>query len=267
MKLIETFVEGKRGEPTLSEDGWVETADFVAVVDGSTSKVEGRNGGRKAMEIVCGALRTLSAEADKTEMLQHLTAALAAHNIPEAAARAEYRLTCSAVIFSRHRRVVWLVGDCQCRFGGQTHTHPKLVDEVLTQARADALRYLLAHGHTEEELRRNDLGRAMIADALREQTNFQNDANRYNPYRYPVLDGTPVDPSQVPEIDVPIYIKECVLASDGYPELFDTWKETEERLQQLLLADPLCIGPNAATKAHMEGFRSFDDRAFVRFTV
>lgn len=122
MQIIEHFIQGKRNNAQLCEDGWVVTPHFAAVVDGSTSKVAGRNGGRMAMELVCKALHTLPPLADKATMLHHLTAVLAAHNVPQAATKAEYRLTCSAVIYSAARRVVWQVGDCLCRFGGTTYT-------------------------------------------------------------------------------------------------------------------------------------------------
>lgn len=267
MQIIENFLQGKRPDQTLCEDGWVVTEHWAAVVDGSTSKVPGRAGGKEAMQLVCSKLRTMPADVAKEELLQTITRELAAHHVPESAGNAEYRPTCSAVIYHRSRRVVWLVGDCQCRFGGRTYTHPKLVDEVLTRTRCDVVRYLLANGYTAEDIRKKDLGRAVIFDALREQTNFQNDPNPFNPYRYPVFDGTPVDPELVPEIAVPEDVREIVLASDGYPELADTWQQTEDRLQELLEADPLCYRENPATKCLMEGNLSFDDRCYLRLAL
>lgn len=267
MRIIEHFIKGKRPNQSLCEDGWVVTNDFAAVVDGSTSKVAGRNGGRMAMELVCEALRKLPADADKEQMLTWLTEAVAAHNVPEAQANAAYRLTCSAVVFSRARRVVWMVGDCQCRMGGRTLTNGKRVDDILTKARVGAAHYLLEHGHSLAELQQNDLARALNMDALREQTNFQNDTNVCNPYRYAVIDGTPIDPALVPEWEVPQDEHELILASDGYPALYDAWQQTESHLRELLKRDPLCINENAATKGLMAGNDSFDDRCYLRVEV
>ncbi len=266
MEIIETFLCGKRPDQNLCEDGFVATPHFAAVVDGSTSKVPGRHGGREAMLAVTEALRHLDAKADKREMLNALTACLAEKNIAEAQAHAEYRLTCSAVIYSAFRRVVWMVGDCQARWNGQTYTNPKLVDSILTDARCAAVNYLLAHGHTEDDIRRHDLGRAAILDALREQTNFQNDPNTLNPYRYAVLDGTPVPETLVREFPV-TNAPTLILASDGYPMLCDSLKESESTLQTLLRTDPLCIKDNAATKCLVEGNLSFDDRCFLKITL
>ena len=267
MQIIEHYIKGKRPNQQLCEDGWVVTPHFAAVIDGSTSKVAGRQGGLLAMQLVREALHTLPATANKRQMLQYLTQTIAQHNVPETSTQAAYRLTCSAVIYSKAHRVVWMVGDCQCRFNGRTYTHGKLVDEVLINARVEAARYLLQHGHSAQSLQQKDLARAMIFDVLREQTNFQNDPNPYNPYRYPVIDGTPIDDALVPEWEVPAEVHELVLASDGYPTLTDTLNETEENLQRLLKEDPLCIGENAATKCLMTGNYSFDDRCYLRIAL
>lgn len=267
MHVIEQLVCGKRPDQALCEDGMVVTPHFAAVVDGSTSKVEGRNGGLTAMRLVCEAISSLPPTADKQFVINHLTSALAEHNVAKAAWHAAYRLTCSAVVYSHERRVVWMIGDCQCRFSKHTYTNNKLVDSVVTQARCEALHYLLTHGHTVDELREKDLARGFLMDALRQQTNFQNDPNPCNPYRYAVLDGTPVDQNLVLEIAVPLSVKELVLASDGYPTVCNTLAESEQTLQHLLEVDPLCIKENAATKGFMRGNHSFDDRCYVRLAL
>lgn len=277
MKLIEAFSEGKYADAARCEDGWCLTPDFAAVVDGSTSKaaktylpnVSASAGGDKettghmAMRTVLECIETLSAEADMRQTAEVLTKALKAVNAPESVLHPEQRCTCSAAVFSRRRREVWLFGDCQCRFGGRTYTNNKYVDEVLTHIRCDVNRYLLSHGYTEDALRQNDIGRALIYDALREQTGFQNDLNVHNPYRYTVLDGMPIDLTTVPVLHV-AEGDMVILASDGYPVLTDTLDDTERTLQRLLLADPLCIGENAATKGLMLGQCSFDDRTFLK---
>jgi len=271
MRIIEKSCIGKR-TGTACEDGYAVTEHFAAVVDGSTSKSRratanaGATTGFQAMRTVLAALPALPAEATKEEALAHFTSALRKATPCIESLPAEERPTCSAAIYSRLRREVWLMGDCQCRFGGQTHTHPKLIDTVLTQMRCDAVRYFLERGCTQTELLRNDRGRAFILDALREQTHFQNDPNPYNPFRYPVLDGTPVDPRFVPALDAS-RATTVVLASDGYPALFDTLAETEAHLHRLLGRDPLCIAENPATKCLVSGNRSFDDRTYLKLEI
>lgn len=278
MHIVERFIMGKHGDTMRCEDGIVVTRDFAAVVDGSTSKwtpPPSRQGapsppsptsGQRAMETTLEALSTLPYTATMEEAAGHLTAALRTRMTPEELAQAERRPTCSAAILSRERREVWLLGDCQCRFGGQTRTNRKAVDDILTRARCEALRYLLAHGHEEEELRRHDLGRALIGDALREQTYFQNDKNAQNPFRYTVLDGMDIDTRTVPVWQLGD-TNRVVLATDGYPVVLDSLDETEAALARLLAEDPLCIGENAGTKGLMAGQVAADDRAFLMVTL
>ena len=267
MQIIESFVQGKRKDQSLCEDGFVVTPHFAAVIDGSTSKIEGRHGGREAMTLIKEALHDLPADACKSEMLSAFTKILAKHNLHEAKANAAYRLTCSAVIYSAAHRVVWMVGDCQCRWNGQTHTNPKLVDKVLTEARCDALNYLLNHGHTAQELRQHDLGRAFILNELRMQTNFQNSPEEFNPFSYTVFDGMPINNDKVKEWHITPHTTVLILASDGYPILCDTLSESETELQRLLQKDPLCMNENAGTKCWIAGNNSFDDRCYLKILL
>ena len=266
MKIIEQFKIGKR-EGTPCEDGWVVTADFAAVVDGSTAKIKLTEGqespGHLAMRLICAAIRELPAEATKEEALRLLTKVLANDTTY---AEANYRPTCSTVIYSNYRKEVWFIGDCQARWAGQSHTHEKKVDQILTEIRCCAIHHYLAHGYTEEDIRKKDKGRAFIYDALCDQLHFQNDPDTSNPYRYPVLDGQKIDAQQVPCLPVG-EVRELILASDGYPMLFDTLQETEHYLQEVLAKDPLCINENKATKCLVEGNRSFDDRTFLKINL
>lgn len=266
MKVIEQFSIGKR-EGTPCEDGWIVTDDFAAVVDGSTAKIKLKVGqespGHLAMRLVCEAIKHLPAESSKEETLLTLTQVLAQD---QTYAAVNYRPTCSAVIYSNYRKEVWFIGDCQGRWLGQTYKFEKLVDKVLIDMRCRAIRYYLDHGYTEADIKQNDKGRAFIFDALCDQLHFQNDPNRKNPYAYPVIDGQPIDPSQVRSYSV-AETSELILTSDGYPEIFDTLEETEAYLADVLTKDPLCIKENPASKCLVDGNRSFDDRTFLKIEI
>jgi len=84
---------------------------------------------------------------------------------------------------------------------------------------------------------------------------------------YSVIDGFPVAEKHVRIISLGFQPWELVLASDGYPFLCPTLAESEERLAEQHRNDPLNIGIFKATKAFAAGFNSFDDRAYIRFTV
>lgn len=271
MHIIEQFTTGKRGAE-LNEDGIFCSESFAAVIDGSTSKVQVQydklSKGQMATRIVKEALAQAAAELTMPQMLEWLTGALR-EACPEALDRdAAYRLTCSCAIVSLRRKELWLIGDCQARMGGHNYTHPKRIDTVLAQIRSDIDTFLLRHGHSVEDIRsKGDPGRKFILDALREQCSFQNGDNPHNPFAYPVLDGTPVSPGLVPVTPIGTNVNEVVLASDGYPRLFDTLLCTEQHLQRLLQADPLCINENRQTKGCMQEGTSYDDRTYLRFSL
>lgn len=266
MKILEQFSIGKR-EGTPCEDGWIVTDDFAAVVDGSTAKIKLAAGqespGHLAMRLVRACITTLPAACTKEEALRLFTQVIAADDTYTALG---YRPTCSAVVYSRFQNEVWFIGDCQARWNGTSHWFEKRVDQILIDIRCRAIRYYLQHGYTVEDIKKNDKGRAFIYDALREQVHFQNDPDTSNPYRYPVIDGQPIDASLIPSFKLE-GVGELILASDGYPELHDTLKETEDRLQAVLAIDPLCICENPATKCLVEGNRSFDDRTYLRLQL
>lgn len=256
------------------EDGWVLTADFAAVVDGSTAKgtlrPEGMTTGRLAMLTVCAALRGLPAGASVGEAARFLTRALRRRCRKlgiweQALRRPEDRPTCVAVVVSRRRREAWLLGDCQLLAGGRLHSCPKPTDALLARARADALGWLMEQGRTVDELRADDVGRRLIFPALRDQCAFQN-AGRDNPFRFTVLDGTPVDVGTVPVVSLR-GCREVVLASDGYPRLLPRLGATERALSALLRADPLCTGPLMSTKCPAPGAFSYDDRTYLRLAL
>lgn len=96
--------------------------------------------------------------------------------------------------------------------------------------------------------------------------NFQNITDAGNPFRYTVLDGQTVDETTIPVIPVGRADK-LILASDGYPLLFDSLAETETYLKDCLQTDPLCIDRHPATKGLTAGNVSFDDRTYLLLDI
>ena len=85
---------------------------------------------------------------------------------------------------------------------------------------------------------------------------------------YSVVDGFPIDRRHVRIVPLDFQPWEIVLASDGYPFLCPTLEESESRLRQQREDDPLNIGHHfQATKAFHPDFNSFDDRAYIRFSI
>ena len=89
-------------------------------------------------------------------------------------------------------------------------------------------------------------------------------ANETGEFGYDVINGGDICPNNV--IIYPVKPGDrIILASDGYPELFDTLDETESHLFRLLEKDPMCIHELRGTKGVRPGNQSFDDRSYISF--
>ena len=269
MEIIEQTLIPKN--PTKkSEDGIVVGDNFIAVIDGSTSKSDYRHSmfrsnGRYAMQLVSKYVRSMPKNTTCELFLRGVTAYIRKHYkksmLPRLAEHPEDRLTCSAVIFSRLSREIWLIGDCQCMVGDQYYDNPKPAESVLAAQRAEEMKRLLAQGVTPDELLRNDTARPMIIPHMIQTMKEQN-------VSYSVIDGFHIPRQHVKIISLDFQPWDVVLASDGYPFLRPTLAESERLLQQQREKDPLNIGPDfQATKGFHPDFNSFDDRSYIRFRV
>jgi len=275
MTIIEQSLTPK-SPAKKTEDAIVVTDDFVAVIDGSTSKATHnyhpfRSNGRQAMKTVQRVVRNAKPDMTVQQFCTQATSAMMRNYQHWAMLHAtdikatltshpEQRMAASAAVFSRLRREVWLVGDCQCLINGQLFDNPKPYEQQLAEARAREARRLLDSGTTIDQLRADDKARQTIIPAMIEAMKKQN-------IDYAVIDGFPIPQSKVKVITLSFETFDVVLATDGYPVLCPSLDESEAALKQQLNEDPLCIAQFKATKAWMEGNRSFDDRAYIRIKV
>lgn len=169
----------------------------------------------------------------------------------------EERLTASAIIFSRVRREIWMIGDCQCLVGGEYYDNPKPYEQELAERRAEIIH---SSQEPKEQYLINDTARQQIIPYMLESMKQQN-------IKYSVIDGFNIPEQHVRIITLDFQPWEIVLASDGYPILCSTLKESEDKLDWQRQNDPLNIGEFKATKAFANGNNSFDDRAYIRFKV
>ena len=181
-------------------------------------------------------------------------------DLPVLTEHPEERMAASAVIFSRVRREVWMIGDCQCLINGELFDNPKPSEQSLAEIRATEVRRLLAEGTTIDQLRHEDTARPTIIPHMLEAMKQQN-------VSYSVIDGFPIPQNHVRLFPLSFAPFEIVLASDGYPFLRPTLAESEAALQAQIASDPLNIGQFKATKGCMTGNNSFDDRAYIRFNA
>lgn len=239
------------------------TDDFIAVIDGSTSKADVRysldvSNGQLCMQIVSRVItEKLPADATIHDFCR-LTADAVSAYYPEKPLKADNNLmAASAVVLSLKRREVWFVGDCLCLVDGVLYEYPKPEEEVNAAKRAESIRKMLEEGRvTREELLVHDYGRDTIKKELRECCGKQN-------VEYAVINGMDIPETLVHVVSV-TDTKEVVLASDGYPVLKGTLEESERELLRIIDKDPLCIDLYKATKCVMKGNKSFDDRTYIR---
>lgn len=167
----------------------------------------------------------------------------------------EERLTASAIIYSRVRREIWMIGDCQCIVGDVYYDNPKPYEQELAERRAEII-------HTSQEPKElffiNDIARQQIIPRMLETMKQQN-------ISYSVIDGFRIPEQYVKVITLNFQPWEIVFASDGYPFLCKSLEESEYLLARQKKVDPLNIGQFKATKAFGKGNNSFDDRSYIRF--
>lgn len=277
MKVIESKIEGKKS-PESCEDGLVVTADFIAVIDGSTSKTPHHlspdmKNGRYAMVLISEYIQhELKPESTVEDFCEGVTSYIynkvyRQQGIEEQMqAHPEERLTASAILYSKAKNEVWMVGDCQAIIDGKLYENNKPFEDIVARRRVELIR----QGFTPQEARKT-IEPLLIQAMLEGQNKI-----------YTVIDGFPIyqkgvkvvslnAPQKNVETDVadslPLPTKEIVLASDGYPFLKPTLTESEEALAHLLAYDPQCTHEFIATKGIVVGNKSFDDRTYIRFQI
>ena len=289
MKIIESSIIGKKS-PEACEDGMVVTDDFIAVIDGSTSKMPKHlnpdmKNGRYAMMLISEYIREeLKADASVDDFCQGVTAYIynkvyeklgVEERLKE---HPEERLTASAILYSRTRNEVWMVGDCQAIIAGKLYENGKPYEEKIARKRVE----LIAQGLSPAEARKQ-IEPLLIEAMLLGQNQTYTVFDGFPIYRegvkvvsvsdsssvqdsVPASDSVPCSDSASASDTIPSSSSEIVLASDGYPFLKPTLAASEAALAEQIANDPQNIHSFIATKGIVEGNKSFDDRTYIRFS-
>ena len=281
MKIIESNIIGKKSQEAC-EDGLVMTDDFIAVIDGSTSKTPKHlspdmKNGRYAMMLISEYIQQeMKADATVDEFCEGITAYI--YNkvyLPmgieeQLRLHPEERLTASAIIYSNQKKEVWMVGDCQAIINGKLYDNSKPYEQEIAQKRVE----LIAQGLSPAEARKQ-IEPLLIKAMLSGQNQTYTVVDGFPIYREGVkivaLKMKPVSSSietYFQEHPKPVSSpNEVVLASDGYPFLKPTLAESEAALAEQIANDPQCIHDFIATKGLVAGNKSFDDRTYIRFFI
>lgn len=288
MKIIESSIIGKKSQEAC-EDGMVVTDDFIAVIDGSTSKTPKHlnpdmKNGRYAMMLISEYIREeLKADASVDDFCQGVTAYIynkvyeklgVEERLKE---HPEERLTASAILYSRTRNEVWMVGDCQAIIDGKLYENGKLYEQEIARKRVE----LIEQGLSPAEARKQ-IEPLLIKAMLSGQNQTYTVIDGFPIYRegvkvvsvsasssvqdsVPASDSVPCSDSASASDTIPSSSSEIVLASDGYPFLEPTLAASEAALAEQIANDPQNIHSFIATKGIVEGNKSFDDRTYIRF--
>jgi hypothetical protein len=288
MKIIESSIIGKKS-PEACEDGMVVTDDFIAVIDGSTSKTPKHlnpdmKNGRYAMMLISEYIQEeLKADASVDDFCQGVTAYIynkvyeklgVEERLKE---HPEERLTASAILYSRTRNEVWMVGDCQAIIAGKLYENGKPYEEKIARKRVE----LIAQGLSPAEARKQ-IEPLLIEAMLSGQNQTYTVIDGFPIYRegvkvvsvsdsssvqdsVPASDSVPCSDSASASGTISVSSSEIVLASDGYPFLKPTLAASEAALAEQIANDPQNIRSFIATKGIVEGNKSFDDRTYIRF--
>ena len=288
MKIIESSIIGKKS-PEACEDGMVVTDDFIAVIDGSTSKTPKHlnpdmKNGRYAMMLISEYIREeLKAEASVDDFCQGVTAYIY-NKVYEKLGVEEWlkehpeeRLTASAILYSRTRNEVWMVGDCQAIIDGKLYENGKPYEQEIARKRVE----LIEQGLSPAEARKQ-IEPLLIEAMLSGQNQTYTVIDGFPIYRegvkvvsvsdscsvqdsVPASDSVPCSDSVSASGTISVSSSEIVLASDGYPFLEPTLAASEAALAEQIANDPQNIHSFIATKGIVEGNKSFDDRTYIRF--
>lgn len=288
MKIIESSIIGKKSQEAC-EDGMVVTDDFIAVIDGSTSKTPKHlnpdmKNGRYAMMLISEYIREeLKADASVDDFCQGVTAYIynkvyeklgVEERLKE---HPEERLTASAILYSRTRNEVWMVGDCQAIIDGKLYENGKPYEQEIARKRVE----LIEQGLSPAEARKQ-IEPLLIKAMLSGQNQTYTVIDGFPIYRegvkvvsvsdsssvqdsVPASDSVPCSDSASASDTIPSSSSEIVLASDGYPFLKPTLAASEAALAEQIANDPQNIRSFIATKGIIEGNKSFDDRTYIRF--
>ena len=288
MKIIESSIIGKKS-PEACEDGMVVTDDFIAVIDGSTSKTPKHlnpdmKNGRYAMMLISEYIREeLKADASVDDFCQGVTAYIYNKVYEKLGVEErlkkhpEERLTASAILYSRTRNEVWMVGDCQAIIAGKLYENGKPYEEKIARKRVE----LIEQGLSSAEARKQ-IEPLLIKAMLSGQNQTYTVIDGFPIYRegvkvvsvsdscsvqdpVPASDSVPCSGSVSASGTISVSSSEIVLASDGYPFLEPTLAASEAALAEQIANDPQNIRSFIATKGIVEGNKSFDDRTYIRF--
>ncbi|WP_159548039.1 hypothetical protein [Streptococcus halichoeri] len=272
MKLIKQFTKSKYLDESKGEDAIFVGKNFLAVIDGVSSKSKfeynGMKTGRIASQLIKETLESIDIEPHSSndidiEFIISKINETFENFYKEVEFPYDIRslgLQAVMAIYLKSNKKVYIIGDCQTRINDNIYAPSKLSDDILSQFRA------FIHAVLEEKKEPTfkngqEVARELILPWILDGTLFMNKVGKYG---YSVINGEPIPKELILEIT----IKEgdtVTLATDGYPFLKENFYETEKYLSEIIKNDPQLINLFLSTKGVESDNVSYDDRSYIQF--
>lgn len=272
-RIIENILVGKKDQESC-EDKFYHNDNFACVVDGATSKSDikfnNQSQGQIASNLIVEVIKGLDKSTSINEFIEIVNAKFCEFYLEKGMLEhmkenTVDRLSASIAIYNNELKEVWLIGDCQALVNGTLYNPSKKIDLLLGDLRSFYVELELLNQDTKtENLLINDITREKILPLLKKQHIFQNNYLS-DTFSYGVIDGFEINKNGINIIKAKS--KELVLATDGYPKLFNSLKESESYLKMVLENDPLCYKLHPSTKGLLKGLKSFDDRTYLKLEI
>lgn len=271
IKVLETFIKGKVSDE-LCEDTFYMSENFIAVIDGVTSKSDftykGKTTGKLASEIIKDVLEKANKEVCINEIIKEINKEFTKfyQTVEFPYSKTEKGLQAVCAIYSEFYHEIWMIGDCQVAVDEKVYLNPKKSDTILAELRSLILKTIKKSEVNEEgQIEATKLARKVIEPWILKATIFAN--NPDSEFGYAVVNGSDIPESLIKIIKLGSDAHEVILTSDGYPQIKANLKLTEEYLNKILKEDKDCDTLFLSTKGVVEGNQSFDDRTYIRFLI
>lgn len=275
MKIVEEKIVSKTGDPKTCEDRYCVTEDYACVIDGATNvsgqKYNGLTPGQIASIVISETIPSLPPLANINEIIKMINKNMIKYykdnDIYDFISENPFsRPSAAMVLYSRRRNTIWMVADCQCMIDGELFTNTKAIDDIVANARSLFLEGEIQKGKSVKELLDRDTGFEAITPFIHMQYYMQN-LKKENQFSYIAVTGFDFNLNKIKKVKVKPDAEFIVLASDGYPRLKPTLKESEDELRYILKNDPLCFREYKLEKGLVAGNVSFDDRTYLKIKL
>jgi len=265
--IVEYFISSKKANQEQCEDALILTSRYIGVADGASGSGEifigSKTCGKWISEAISVAFSALSLDEPIPDVLEYINDYICGmyrnESIYDFLESSVMGRPCATMAFcDLANREVVMVGDCQCIVNGRLYVTEGRLEKVLAEIRSVINANLLTSGYALNHIIERDLGREYIMPILQNRKIFQN-ATVKSEFVYYAVDGFAVPPEGVIKIKINEGPGDVVLATDGYPKIYNTLDQSEKYLADLLTEEKY-----KSTKGLSVGGNSFDDRAYVK---